>query len=107
MKVSNPRTKDESFWEEEDSSEPTTARDKNNNVPDNEEHRIAGKEERRVQLSKIVVVTVFLLFATGVSVATYLFTKDAEKNTFEIEVSKPNVIANNGFYSRDTSQTDS
>ena len=76
---------------EEDSSE-STARH-GNAADDNEEHRIAGKEERRVKLSKIVVVTVFVVFATVVSVATYLFTKDAEKSTFEVEVSIDNGVA--------------
>ena len=95
MKVSNPHAMDHSLYEEDTSTEPTaTGREnKNKNAPDSEEHRIAGKEERRVQLSKIVVVTVFVVFATVVSVATYLFTKDAEKSTFEVEVSIDNGVA--------------
>lgn len=51
-----------------------------------EEGKIASKEERRVRLTKIFVVTVFVLCAIAVSVATYLFTRESENSTFEIEV---------------------
>ena len=47
---------------------------------------IAGKENRRVQLSKVLVVTVFCVCAAAVSMATFAFTRDAEKAQFETEV---------------------
>ena len=49
--------------------------------------QIAKLEGTRVRLTKHIVILVFFVSATVVSVATYLFTNESEKSSFEIEVS--------------------
>ena len=56
---------------------------------ESENDLIAGLDEKRVRLTKYIVILVFFISATVVSAATYIFTRESEKNSFEIEVSQP------------------
>jgi hypothetical protein len=55
---------------------------------DNSEYDIAKSEGSNVRRAKCTVLLVFFLCAGAVSAAMYIFTKQTEKNNFEIEVSQ-------------------